>query len=284
MSGPTYADLIRVGSDNLREAGIDAPVREARRLMQLASRLSATELIAAEPEIADPDHRAAFNMVVRARKGRKPFAHISGWTDFFGLRLRSDGRALIPRADSETVAQLALDLIPGQVRWTLADLGTGSGALLAALLHNRRNCRGVALDADSAALHLAAENFAEIGVSRLVELVSDTWSDWTGWAECDLIISNPPYICSHLIATLEPEVRDHDPANALDGGADGLDAYREIIDLAARHVTPGTYLVFEIGYDQKAAVSDLLVRAGFSDLQHRRDLGGHDRAIAARKT
>ena len=284
MTGLTYAELIRVGSGKLRDAGLSDPVREARQLMLLASDFAAADLISAEMDIADPDHHAAFNMFISMREDRHPVAHITGWAPFYGLRLRSDSRALIPRADSEPVVDLALEQIATGTAWQIADLGTGTGALLAAVLMARPESSGTAIDLSAAALSLAAENFAHLNLSGRAELFSGSWADWTGWSTCDLIISNPPYIRTAVLETLAPEVRDHDPNMALDGGPDGLIAYREIIALAARQMHTGAHLVLEIGYDQKAAVTPLLQTAGFATIQHRQDLGGNDRAIAATKT
>lgn len=284
MTGPTYAELMRLASQQFREAGIDAPRQEARRLMLFATGFASAELVVREVEVADPDHRHAFEGWVQTRVMRVPLAHIEGWTSFFGHRFRTDDRALIPRADSESVVELALQCIPEEAEWTVADLGTGTGALLASILISRPNCEGVAVERSHDALLLAHENFEMLDLSSRVASFQGSWREWTSWVECDLIVSNPPYIRNDVIPTLAPEVRDHDPMEALDGGADGLDAYREIISLGAQHMKPGAHLVLEIGYDQKSAVSDLLTSVGFSKLQHRKDLGGNDRAIAAIKT
>jgi release factor glutamine methyltransferase len=284
VSAKTYAELLRSGSDMLRAAGLEAPVQEARHLLIRAASLSSVELISRDTEIAPQAHQAAFEALITARASRIPQAHITGHKSFFGLTIRTDDRALIPRDDSETVVDLALSLIPEAASWRLADLGTGSGALLAALLHSRSATHGVAVEASAAALSLAIENFDDLGLAARIETVSRSWSYWDGWAECDLIISNPPYIRRDVIPTLAPEVREYDPLEALDGGMDGLDAYREIITLAGQKMKPAAHLVLEIGYDQKDAVSTLLEGAGFAMLQHGQDLSGNDRAIAAIKT
>ena len=284
MSADTHADLLRRGAATLQAAGLDDPRAEARRLLCLVAGYSAATLISREQDVASDDLRASFEMAVGMRSERQPFAHISGWADFYGLRLRSDGRALIPRADSECVVDLALERIPEQAPWHIADLGTGSGALLAALLSQRPATRGTAIEQSAAAASLAAENFEHLELDPRIMLLHGSWAGWTDWGDCDLIISNPPYICSQVIPELAPEVRDFDPVEALDGGADGLDAYREIITLAAQQMKAGAHLVFEIGYDQKDIVADLLEMAGFQQLAHRRDLGGNDRAIAATKS
>ena len=284
MSEPTYADLIRAGSKHLRDAGLEDAVREVRRLAQLASDLTPALLIAMEQEVAPPDQIEAFKFMVNMRAERTPYAHIAGEVEFFGLPVRTDSRALIPRSDSETVVEFALDVIPDAAAIRIADLGTGSGALLAALLTARPKSKGIAIEASQDALLLAAENFETLDIASRVQLFYGSWTDWTGWEVCDLVVSNPPYIRSDVIPTLEPEVRDFDPMGALDGGSDGLHAYREIIALAADQMKSGAHLVFEIGFDQKQPVSDLLRQAGFSNLRHKRDLGGNDRAIGAVKT
>ena len=284
MNQTSYDALLSRAAEQLRQSGIGDARAEARRLLCLAAGLSSAALIAAERDPAPEEHCDAFRALVANRAARQPFAHIAGQTAFYGLTLKSDARALIPRSDSECVVDLALSLMPANAAWQIADLGTGSGALLAALLSQRPEARGIAIDASRDASALARENFDLLGLRERIESMTGSWSDWTGWGACDLIISNPPYIQRDVIATLEPEVRAHDPLDALDGGADGLDAYREIIALAATRMKPGAHLVLEIGYDQKASVSGLLSAHGIGDLQHRQDLGGQDRAIAATKT
>lgn len=284
MSDQTLAELMRLGAEKLQNAGLDDPRTEARRLLCLVAGYTPATLISKEHDPASPDLQFAFNQAVSLRADRHPFAHIAGRTDFYGLTLWVDGRALIPRADSECVVDLALSRIPQGAAWQLADLGTGTGALLAALLSQRPQSTGAAIEQSAAAISLADENFETLGFTGRAQLIQSSWSEWTGWDQCDLIISNPPYICSDVIPDLAPEVRDYDPMDALDGGSDGLEAYRDIIALGSESMKSGAHLVLEIGYDQKAAVTDLLTAAGFSNLEHRRDLGGNDRAIAATKT
>ncbi len=284
MSGQTYADLLKNGAAELIAANIDEAHYQAKLLLLHCTGWVASELISKETGVASEKTATRFNQAIAQRVSGVPVQHIIGTTEFFGLTLKTDLRALIPRPDSEIVAELALSLIPPETVFRLADLGTGSGALLAALLATRPKARGIAIEASQNALTLAAENFRQLDMADRAQLFLGSWTDWTGWDQCDLIISNPPYIRSDVISTLAPEVRDHDPLDALDGGVDGLDAYREIIALGAHYMKPGAHLVLEIGYDQKDPVSDLLIKAGFVNLQHRQDLGGNDRAIAATKT
>lgn len=284
MSDQSLSDIIRLGAEKLQNAGLDDPRMEARRLLCLVAGYTPATLISKELEPASPDLKLAFEQAVGMRADRQPFAHIAGRVEFYGLELWSDGRALIPRADSECVVDLALMQIPEGAAWHLADLGTGSGALLAALLSQRLRASGAAVEQSAAAISLANENFETLNLTGRVQLVQSSWVDWAGWDRCDLIISNPPYIASDVIPDLAPEVRDFDPMDALDGGPDGLAAYREIIALGGERMRSGAHLVLEIGYDQNSAVTDLLGSAGFVQLEHRKDLSGNDRAIAAKKS
>lgn len=281
-SGLTYAEAIRITATKLHDAGLDDPRYEARLLVQWATKASGSDLILRERDMLSFAEHAAWQHAVRHRLARRPLAHLEGYAWFYGLQFKTDPRALIPRADSECVVELALDYIPTDKPQTIADLGTGTGALLAAILANRPHATGQAIERSPDAAQLARENLTALNLTPRANVLNQSWTDWTGWTDCDLIISNPPYIESAVIPTLQPEVRDHDPMDALDGGADGLNAYREIIALGAAHMRPGAHLVLEIGYDQKDSVSALLNAHGFTHLTHRKDLGGNDRAIAAR--
>ncbi len=269
--------------DQLRDAGIENPRREAGWILKRAMGLKendALPLSGAKPSV---EEQSVFETLVARRATREPLQHVLGDVNFFGYDLKTDARALIPRWDSECVVELALERLNEDKTAKIADLGTGSGALLSALLLKRPNLTGIAVERCPRALELAKENFSDLGLYDRMICFEGSWSDWEGWRECDLIISNPPYIRSEEIPTLQPEVKDFEPKEALDGGPDGLNAYREMIDLAAKHMKPGAHMVLEIGHDQKEAVSDLLKTQKFSDLAHKKDLGGNDRAIAASK-
>ncbi|MEZ5986828.1 MAG: peptide chain release factor N(5)-glutamine methyltransferase [Hyphomonas sp.] len=279
----TYQDYLRDGVRRLREAGIDEAPHEARLILMAASGLSRTGLISAEPEIVPDGVAGRFDEMIRERQARRPLQHILGTTEFYGLEFICDPRALIPRPDSEIVVEAALRLIPDGQAMTVADLGTGSGCLLSAILSNRPDVRGTGVEASPDAASLARENISRLGLGERASVFEGSWVDWPDWEGAGLVISNPPYIASAEIGTLSPEVRLHDPMAALDGGADGLNAYREIIALAAARLPPGAWLVFEIGHDQKEAVSGLLEAADFAAIASARDLGGNDRAVWAQK-
>jgi release factor glutamine methyltransferase len=278
----TYQALLRTGTQGLREAGIEEASHEVRLMMMAASGLSRTALISAETDDVPGDVADRFADMLRKRQARQPLQHILGTTEFYGLEFVCDERALIPRPDSEVVAEAALRLIPEGEAMIVADLGTGTGCLLAALLANRPDVRGVGVEASPQAASLARENLSRLGLEGRASVFEGSWADWPDWQTAGLIISNPPYIASGEIAGLAPEVRAYDPIAALDGGEDGLVAYREIIALARQNMKPGTWLVFEIGHDQKNAVSGLLEAAEFAAIGAAKDLGGNDRAVWGR--
>lgn len=282
MTAPTFDDLIRSAAVRFRDAGIDSPKQNAMMLMIGAFGDTRAALISAGTSPVPKGVQDVFEAGVERRLSREPLQHIIGTTEFYGLEFRTDARALIPRPDSETIVEVALKALPETQPALVADLGTGTGCLLAAILKHRPRATGVGVEASPDAASLAQENLAALNLAGRASLFIGPWADWTGWGEADLIVSNPPYIVHAEIDSLEPEVRVHDPLAALDGGPDGLDAYREIIRLAGAGMKHGAPLVLEIGYDQRAPVMALMTAAGFTDLAHCPDLGGNDRCVWGR--
>ncbi|MEL6569597.1 MAG: peptide chain release factor N(5)-glutamine methyltransferase [Pseudomonadota bacterium] len=266
----------------LADAGIDEAKLEARYLVCHALGVDVTALIVKAQEPPPLGLAAKLEPLLARRAEREPLAHIIGETEFYGLPFFCDHRALIPRPDSETVVDLALSLVLRDDPVKIADLGAGTGCLAISILSKRPEARAKAVDISPGALALAQANAARNGVVNRMGFLVSSWADLQDW-DHDLIVSNPPYIASAVIDDLQPEVAKFDPRLALDGGADGLDAYREIISLGASRMRPGAWLVFEIGFDQKDAVSALLTASGYIDHVYRSDLGGNDRAIAARR-
>ena len=277
----TLSEAVRTGTNAIKAIISEDAGLEARALLLFVTGRSRTDLYTREDDALSADEAERFVALVNERLTGTPLQHLIGAVDFRMITLKCDARALIPRPDSEIVVELALEQSEPRV---IADLGTGSGCLLLSFLSERPEVTGIGVDADGEALELARENAVQLDLAARTEFFHGSWSAWTGWRDCDLIISNPPYIRSDVIPTLNPDVRDYDPMAALDGGPDGLDAYREIIQLGAEQMKAGAHLVLEIGYDQKRQVTDLLDQAGFRNLQHRQDLGGNDRAIAATKS
>jgi release factor glutamine methyltransferase len=190
----------------------------------------------------------------------------------------------VPRPDTETVVETALDLLPDrQGPLTIVDFGTGSGCILTALLHEMPQARGLGIDRSLGALRTARLNAHMNGVGDRSLFAA---SDWAGAIRgpFDLMVSNPPYIASAAIPGLDVEVRDHDPLPALDGGADGLEAYRILLGEAGRLLRPGGLAVLEIGYDQAAALRQLAQAHGLDVLRVAHDLSGHPRCVALKQT
>jgi release factor glutamine methyltransferase len=273
----TGAGALGSATARLREAGVEGPERDARRLLAhaigcapdvLAGRLS-------DPLPADVAER--FAALVARRAAREPVSHITGRRVFWGRDFRVTRDVLDPRPETETLVALALVEPFARV----LDLGTGSGCILVSLLADRPGARGVGSDLSPEALAVAGENAAAHGVAdRLVLTPSDWFADLGG--RYDLIVSNPPYIAAGEMAELSPEVRDHEPRAALTDGGDGLSAYRAIAAGAPDHLAPGGRLLVEIGPTQGAAVSRLFAGAGLERVAVHPDLDGRDRVVSAR--
>ena len=241
-------------------------------------------LAAAGARALDAAERAAIAGLAARRLKREPVARIVGRKEFWSLPLRVDAATLVPRPETETVVEAALAAIdshgPRAGVGRIADLGTGSGALLLALLTELPNATGIGTDTSLEALAVARDNAGRLGLSRAQFVACDMAAALGG--PFDLIVSNPPYIASGAIAALAPEVRDFDPRPALDGGPDGLDFYRAIAASVPALLRPGGALVVELGAGQAEAVAALFSAVGLAPSPPRPDLGGVPRALLAR--
>ena len=227
--------------------------------------------------------RAIEAAIAKVERGM-PVHRALGARDFHGLTLALSPETLEPRDDTETLVEAALArLAPADHPWRIADLGTGTGAVGLALLAERPRARLVATDISAGALATAQRNAAANGFTARVETVAGSWCAPLD-GRFDAIVSNPPYIASAVVDGLDPSVRDHDPRAALDGGTDGLDAYRAILADAGKHLTENGFLALEIGYDQHEAVTLLADGLGWSVLSRHTDLAGRDRALVLRPT
>jgi release factor glutamine methyltransferase len=268
----------------LAEAGIGSAALDTRLLLRHALGIDATELLARPDEPVDAQGGAALAALVARRLAHEPMARILGEWEFWGLPFGLSPDTLVPRPDTETVVATALDLFPvsdGPIR--IADFGTGSGCILVALLVERPAASGLGVDRSHAALRTARQNALLNGVGDRARFLAANWGDALNGA-FDLIVSNPPYIATRVVGTLDPEVREHDPVRALDGGPEGLDAYRDIMRDAPRLLAPGGRIILEIGYDQAEAVMALAGARGLEIVTLRHDLGGHHRCIALKRT
>jgi release factor glutamine methyltransferase len=232
-----------------------------------------------------PDEAARLEDFLKRRIADEPVARILGVKEFWGLSLQLSPATLVPRPDTETVVELALEACRNQPERPrrIADIGTGSGAILLALLSEFPEATGVGTDISLEALCTARDNAVRLGLAPRASFVVCNYAAALS-GSFYLIVSNPPYICSADIAGLEREVREYDPARALDGGSDGLDAYRAIAPEAARLLAPGGTLVVEAGYSQSGPIADLMVTSGLTpDMPPKADLAGIPRAVSGRK-
>ena len=268
----------------LRETRIAAPELDARLLLCHATGLSHEAYVAALNDALAPDAAARFGASVERRLAGEPVSRIIGIREFYGRPFRIDASTLDPRPDTETLVEAALGLVDREAPLNILDLGTGSGCILITLLAELPRASGVGVDVSLGALELARANAQTVGVGDRAAFLA---SDWLEAVEgsFDLVVANPPYLSAADMAALSPEVRDHDPAPALDGGPDGLSAYRRIVPGLRKALRPGGFALFEIGPDQDQAVSRLLAEAGLDvgEGQHLwRDLAGRPRVVGAR--
>ena len=287
FAGESVETARRALAARLRQQGIDSAELDARLLAGAVFGLDLTGLIAATTRIVTRDEATHLEDFLRRRIAGEPVARILGVKEFWGLSLQLSPATLVPRPDTETVVEFALEACRGQPHIDggrrIADIGTGSGAILLALLSEFRKATGVGTDISLEALCTARDNAARLGLAPRASFVACNYAAALS-GTFDLIVSNPPYIRSADIAGLDREVREYDPTRALDGGSDGLDAYRAITPEAARLLTPGGVLIVEAGYGQSGPITDLMVTSGLTpDLPPKADLAGVPRAVSGRK-
>jgi release factor glutamine methyltransferase len=267
----------------LRSHGLETPELDARLLVGHALGLDHGGLITHARCLLASDQAQAVAALAARRLAREPLARIVGHKEFWGLPLTVNAASLVPRPETETVVEAVVGAIepPNPREWHIADLGTGSGALLLALLAELRGACGIGTDISPAALACASANAVRLGLSGRARFAAcDYGSALRG--PFDVLVSNPPYIARCDIAGLPPEVRDHDPRPALDGGPDGLDGYRAIAGDARRLLAPEGILVVELGLGQVATVTALFAAAGLAPAALKHDLAGVPRALTLR--
>ncbi len=283
-AGDALSEALRLVAQSFRLAGIELPEMDTRALLCHALLLDRAQLIAQSGRILEPREIDAISALAARRLRREPVSRILGKKEFWSVSLAVTPDVLVPRADTETVVESALDfVVRGGLRLEtlrILDIGTGSGALLLALLSELPNATGIGTDISAAALEVARAN-AERGdlAGRCTFIACDVTAGLQG--PFDLIVSNPPYVAHGEIASLAPEVRDYDPELALDGGADGLDGYRAIAADARRLLAPDGRLIVELGIGQEPAVRALFTNAGLKVGSVRDDLAGIPRALSA---
>jgi release factor glutamine methyltransferase len=284
IAGQTVANARRTLTARLAAAHIESAELDARLLMGAILGLDLTALIvsAARPLTASEAER--LNDFARRRLCGEPVARILGTREFWGLSLKLSDATLVPRPDTETVVERALEIARGfapAIR--IVDIGTGSGAILLALLSELPDALGVGTDVSFAALVTASSNARDLGLGKRAAFVACDYAAALS-GPFELVVSNPPYIRSSDIPNLAPDVRNHDPVGALDGGRDGFDAYRALIPQAAQLLKPAGALVVEAGLGQSQEIEGLMTEAGLKVTgPPKADLGGVLRAVAGRK-
>lgn len=255
-------EILRAAAARLAASGLDEPAREARLLARAAR--DATE----------------FEAFIVRRAAREPFAYIIGRREFWSLDFEVTRDVLIPRPDSETLVETALKAFGKTPPRSIVDLGTGSGCLIVSLLTEWPGARGLAVDLSPAALDVARRNAARHGVADRLDFACTDYATLDA-GPFELVMSNPPYIPAAEIGALAPDVAGFEPHLALDGGADGLEAYRAIARILPRLLAPGGRAMLEIGWNQAIAVTEILQKQGLPVLRVVKDLGGNDRVVVA---
>ncbi|MBW7949791.1 MAG: peptide chain release factor N(5)-glutamine methyltransferase [Pseudorhodoplanes sp.] len=279
-SGATVATTRRTLAELFRRHDIDSAEADARILLAHALSVSAAQLAASPERILSGAEAERLSAYAIRRTQHEPVARITGEKEFWGLPLRVSARTLVPRPETETVVEAALEVLAGRhdAALRIADLGTGTGALLLALLHELPHAHGIATDLSCKALMTARSNAERLGLAERARFVCCNFGESLAGG-FDLVVSNPPYIATARIEVLEPDVRDYDPRLALDGGRDGYDAYRAIAADARRLLASDGALVVELGTGQEATVRALMATRGLTTVASRCDLLGHARAL-----
>jgi len=279
----TYGTALAEARAALVRAGIESASLDARLLLADASGLDAAALISRSSDVLPPLAHAAFSNHLKRRENGEPVARIVGAAEFWGLSLAVSSDTLIPRPETETLVEAVLAearrSYPAAIR--ICDLGTGSGAIVIALLSELHQAYAVATDSCEGALRIAENNADHHGVGSRIKFELADFAEGPA-GTFDIVVSNPPYIRSAEIAYLQHEVRGFDPRAALDGGSDGLAAYRAIIGRADELLAKGGLLALEIGHDQGRAVVGICREAGLAAPRIEQDLGRRDRVVIAR--
>ena len=279
----TYREFYEYGKSRLAEAGIAEAGLDARILLEYVCHADRNELILYADRERSSMEEQFYRMVIEKRASRVPLQHITGEQEFMGLSFQVNEHVLIPRQDTEILVEEAMRHLGDGMR--ILDLCTGSGCILLSLLKYSNECEGVGIDISEEALKTARENAEKLGLDAvflagdLFGPLADFVSKRTPDRLFDMVVSNPPYIETAVIDTLMPEVREHEPFCALDGGADGLQFYRRILAEAPAHMRRGAVLLFEIGCGQGEAVARLMQETGFVQVEVLQDYAGLDRVV-----
>ena len=274
-----YKEELKLATEKLKSANVPDHELDAKLLMEFVTGMSRNDLfLHGEDEMPEAEH-LRYTEVIDTRAKRIPLQHITGEQEFYGLSFKVNEHVLVPRQDTEILVEHVLSLLtPGD---SVLDLCTGSGCIIITLLHENSLCTGIGSDISEDALSVAKDNANNNDVSGRVNFIhSDLYKNID--KKFDHIVSNPPYIKTGIIETLMPEVKDHDPYSALDGGEDGLYFYRIITGDAKDHLFKNRTLSFEVGVDEADDVKRIMEENGFTDIKIIKDYSGNDRVVSGR--
>lgn len=279
----TYRELYEEGRRILEQAGLPDAALDARFLLEEVCGTNLQTLLVFPEKKVTEEEVNQYRAFIQRRKDREPTAMILGEWDFMGLTFRLNKSTLIPEQDTEVLVETALEELKrrglGEAPLRILDLCTGSGCILLSLLHELRNAGGLGTDLSEEALDAARENAVRLGLQeRAAFRQGDLWEP-VGDERFDLIVSNPPYVPTEVIPTLEPEVRCGEPYAALDGGEDGLVFYRRIMREAAGHLKPSGIIIVESGFDEAPQIAALMQEQKLRGIRTVKDYGGLDRVV-----
>ena len=278
-AAPTLLTAWKAAQARLKAGRIDSPSIDARLLLEVAAGCTRTDILTDPYRTLTAEQQTTLDGYVDRRLRREPVSRILGRKGFWKIMLNVTPDVLSPRPDTEAILDVVMLAYAPHEAFTLIDLGTGSGAILLATLAERAGARGVGTDVSTEALAVARENAANLGLDNRCDFLRTEWATGLADHSFDLVVSNPPYIPTADIAGLDPEVRDHDPHLALDGGPDGLQAYRELAPEIRRVLRSGGVFAVEIGWDQGPQVKAMFEAAGFEDVIVVKDLSDRDRVV-----
>ena len=278
-ASPTLVTAWKAATARLKAGQIDSPSIDARLLLEVATGAGRADILTDPYRALTPDQQATLDGYLERRLKREPVSRILGKKGFWKIMLNVTPDVLSPRPDTEAILDVVMLAFPPHQAFTMIDLGTGSGAILLATLAERAGARGVGTDISFEALAVARDNAASLDLDSRCDFLRTEWAAGMADHSFDLVVSNPPYIPSDDIDGLDPEVRDHDPRLALDGGPDGLQAYRDLAPEILRILKPGGIFAVEIGWDQGPQVKALFEAQGFTDVIVVKDLADRDRVV-----
>ncbi len=277
----SLGSVAREAIEQLDSAGIDNPAFDARLLIGHVLGIDRAQILAQADRVLTSDEATQIRSLINRRDRREPVGRILGMREFWSLNFSLSEFTLEPRPDSETLVDVALQELKNRKDISILDLGTGTGCLLLALLHELPEAKGLGLDYMMEIVNQARENAEALNLADRATFRMSNWFDNLTDERYDLIVSNPPYIPSNDISSLMPEVRNFDPLRALDGGPDGLTVYRSLISQLKKYLRPEGFVVFEVGQGQATAVAEIFRQNEFGHVSTHMDLGGIERCVKA---